>query len=43
MTITLVILLLFLGLGLVTRKYNTWTRLLLIAMIVGMILLLYYT
>ncbi len=32
------VLVLFLGLGLFTRTYNGWTRLLLIGIIVGMIL-----
>lgn len=35
------LLLLFLGVGLFTRKYNNWTRLLLSALIVGMLLLSY--
>ena len=36
-----VLLVLFLGTGLFVRRYNTWTRLLLVAMIAGAVLLLY--
>jgi len=35
------LLLLFLGVGLFTRKYDNWTRLLLSALIIGMLLLSY--
>jgi hypothetical protein len=38
-----VLLLAFLVLGLVVRKFNIWTRLLLIAVIAGMLLFLYLT
>ncbi len=39
----LVLLLAFLGLGLFVRKFNIWTRLLLIGIIVGMVLFIYVT
>lgn len=38
-----VLLLAFLVLGLVVRKFNSWTRLLLITVIAGMLLFLYLT
>jgi 1,4-dihydroxy-2-naphthoate octaprenyltransferase len=41
MKLTFAILLVFLGLGLVVRKYNGWTRLLLIVSIAAMIAYLY--
>lgn len=37
------LLLLLLGIGLFARRYNTWTRLLVSAVIIGAILLLYKT
>ncbi len=37
------VLVLFLGLGLFTHKYNGWTRLLLIGIIVAMIVYIYRT
>jgi hypothetical protein len=37
------LLLVFLGLGLFVRKFNNWTRLLLISVIVGMLLFIYLT
>lgn len=35
-----VILLMFLGIGLLTRKFNAWTRLILITVLVGVLLYL---
>ena len=43
MKLTFVVLMLLLGLGLITRKYDGWTRLLLIVMIVAMIVYMFRT
>jgi hypothetical protein len=43
MKLTFAILLLFLSLGLITRKYNGWIRVLMVVIIAAMIVYLYRT
>jgi len=43
MQLIFVLLLLFLAIGLFARQYNSWIRLLIAAIIAGILLLLYFT